>query len=124
MAYASLKTKAAAEKRRAERWNTQFIPCKNHPERRCNRSAYVISRTTRCGSCWNRHTDGTPHLPFSRRNLPFRKDGARRKAVANHAVRQILDRSMKRRAMGCHSLSLQGLKLFERITGVNYATQI
>lgn len=36
---------------RAAKWDAEFIPCKNHPERRCNRSRYVTRRMARCAVC-------------------------------------------------------------------------
>jgi hypothetical protein len=37
-------------------WDTTFIPCRNHPERRCNRSAFVKRGVRLCGSCKNNRT--------------------------------------------------------------------
>ena len=55
-------------KRRGERWDREFIPCKKHPDRRCNRSSFVNTRHRYCGSC--------------KTNL--RPDGSRRPAHLRH----------------------------------------
>ena len=44
--------------KRAEKWDSEFIFCKNHPERRCNRSDYVNRRHRRCASCKGRRLSG------------------------------------------------------------------
>jgi len=44
---------------RDQKWRSQSIPCRNHPDRRCNRSRYVARGMRRCGSCKNRHANGT-----------------------------------------------------------------
>lgn len=40
------------KEQRAAKWDAEFIPCKNHPERRCKRSRY-IGRGQQCGLCAN-----------------------------------------------------------------------
>ena len=36
---------------RENRWQGEFIACKNHPEKRCNRIDYVFRRSRRCNIC-------------------------------------------------------------------------
>jgi hypothetical protein len=38
---------------RAAKWDSEFIPCKKHPERRCNKYSYVKCGAIRCGTCKN-----------------------------------------------------------------------
>ena len=46
-----MKKLTPAEKLRAKRWDGEFVPCKHHPERRCNRSDYIRRTSRRCASC-------------------------------------------------------------------------
>ena len=84
-------------------WQTTFIACRKHPERRCNRSDFVNNRSRRCASCVVR---GTP----SRNRNHYRS-----------AMRWAYKRSMRtRERFGLLPGALCGLKLFERITGYDY----
>lgn len=38
------------KEQRGEKWDNEFIPCKHHPERRCNRAGY-LQRASRCWEC-------------------------------------------------------------------------
>src|SRR5487761_140823 len=91
---------AKGRKSREMRWMVEFIPCIRHPERRCKRSEYVKNCVRRCASCTWRNANGQSRSILKRNRL-----------------RRTVIRSLKRRARGCHSSSLQGLKLFERMTG-------
>ena len=110
---------------RREKWNNEFIGCFRHPEKRCLRTGYILSAHRNCSWCLRHRADGTC-FPSVKRN---RKSWKKTLGASAYRRRRMLRRSLnvsmkKRRSYGCHSLSLQGLKLFERITGVNYATQI
>lgn len=91
-----------AKKRRAKKWEKEFIACAYHPERRCNKSVYAGFDKRRCGSCSskNRPSEGGP------------KKGAhvRRKTMAGYKI------SLKLRERGLGRL--RGLALFERSTGL------
>lgn len=43
---------------RAQQWDRTFIACKNHPNRRCNRSRYVRAAGKKCASCNVRKANG------------------------------------------------------------------
>lgn len=62
---------------RAAKWEAEFIPCKNHPDRRCNKSRYARAASNECGSCKNGHTPATK-ARFTRYNRSDK--GAVRKA--------------------------------------------
>ena len=99
---------AKSRNKRMRRWQTEFISCTRHPERRCKLSLYLNNGGRRCTFCCHRLASGmlAPN-------------------VQQYSKVRALKTSLKNRAkFGCHSLSLQGFKLFERMTGANYATQI
>ena len=96
--------------KRVARWRTEFISCIRHVERRCNLGQYAYSGKRRCASCCVHRPDGTSKPARKRQNY-------------RGGLKSNLKHSIRNRASGGRVL-LQGLKLFERITGVNYATQI
>lgn len=89
-------------------WQTTFIPCNRHPERRCNRSDFVGTRIKRCGRCKSFRIDGSPRPRTVRHNT-------------KRGIHWSYKRSMRtRERFGVHPKSLQGLHLFARITGYDY----
>lgn len=50
-----------ARQRRTRKWESGFISCRNHPNRRCNKCRYVATAIRRCASCGN-----TPYLNRTR----------------------------------------------------------
>lgn len=91
------------KEKREHLWQTTFIACKRHPERRCKRSDFVNNRSRRCASCINR---GSP---------------SRDRQQYESAMRWAYKRSMKtRERFGVQPNSLQGLELIKRITGYDY----
>lgn len=91
--------------KRAQRWNTEFIPCKRHPERRCQKAFFLATGTRRCAGC-------RQHLA----------DGSLRPAARRHKNVQNYNRSMWLRKRGrWGTRTLQGLKLFARLTGYDYS---
>jgi len=42
------------KQKRTERWEGSFIPCKNHPEKRCMKHRYVTRGIRRCLLCCKR----------------------------------------------------------------------
>jgi|GEM_PF-3454382 len=96
----------SAKERRAKKWDSTFIPCKRHPERRCNRSAFVSSGHYRCARCKSHRVSGEMRPSY-------------RAHVAHTCARKDWARSMRAKL---HSMK-QGwwtdpLKLFERYCGV------
>lgn len=83
--------------RRAERYDSEFIACIRHPERRCNRSAYVRRNSKSCASCRNRHANGQLQEGYKRRH---RLGTARYRQTENgkerHAWRERLRRNWQR----------------------------
>ncbi len=59
----------ACIKRRAIAWEWHFIPCRNHPDRRCQRSSYVQRRIKQCSSCSHHKADGSLRGSFLRANV-------------------------------------------------------
>lgn len=58
------------KKDREEKWDVEFIACKHHPDRRCNRSDFVNTRARRCGDCKSTtKLDGTMHTAHVRYDL-------------------------------------------------------
>ena len=95
-------TAPEVQKKRTLEWETNFISCTKHPDRRCKRSLFLHSRRRLCSSCHLRTSDGSLSNTHKRRRN-----------------QEEYKRSMKRRSVGKHSTSLQGLKLFQRSTGFN-----
>ena len=90
--------------RRAERYDSEFIACIRHPERRCNRSDYISARHRRCATCKRTRLNGTKIPAYER---------ACRQRDYNRSMEKALH-------WGRSSRSLQGFKLFARLTGFNY----
>jgi len=90
--------KKKTRKLRAKKWESCFIPCIKHADRRCNRSAYVCNAARKCASCRDRLKDGT-----------LRGRAIRAKNKWNYK------QSMKLR--GRLAGRLRGWALFERLTG-------
>ena len=67
-----------ARRRRAERWEKNFIPCVNHPTRRSNRCLYVYGGKRRCSTCHTYRKDGTMRPARVRRNAPMAQQSWRR----------------------------------------------
>lgn len=44
--------------KRSNKWNLIYIPCRCHPDRRCNRSAYASLAVRKCASCCTRGAGG------------------------------------------------------------------
>ena len=97
-----LKTSPSWRKRREKKWDSKMISCIYHPNRRCNRSAYVRDGHRHCSSCRIRLSDNSyrPHV-----KAQWGKRGLRR--------------IMERRKQGSqfHHSALRGFKLFSRIVG-------
>jgi hypothetical protein len=92
-----------ARKRREKKWQTEFIGCVKHPERRCNRSVYVSTSNRRCCSCHSRLSDG------------IHKPGHKRRQRKN-AYKKIV-----RGRTHYYSNGMRGVELFNRSTGMNLA---
>jgi hypothetical protein len=55
------------KQRQALKWDSEFISCKNHPNRRCKRALYVFNRHRFCSSCSNhRSSDGSRKPAYQR----------------------------------------------------------
>lgn len=82
---------------RAKKWDSEFIPCNKHPNRRCNRSTYVTRENMRCGSCKNSAISGT---------------------VA-YKTRKVFDQRKRRNIRNLHEEN--GVQLYERkqLNGIN-----
>lgn len=91
----------ATKSRRELKWQKQFIFCIRHPNRRCNRSTYVMNGMRRCGSCIVRSLNGH-HKPAYERVL--------RKNRYNKSAE-------RRKRNGLQRNTLRGLELFGRISG-------
>jgi hypothetical protein len=89
-----------AKARRAKKFDETDIRCIKHPERRANKSQYVSIAQRKCGSCISRGADGTLSPVFKR----CRNRRSYRKAVKR-----------RERYLGG---TLYGLRLFERLTGM------
>jgi hypothetical protein len=76
---------------RAINWEEGFIVCRLHPERRCNKSAYVHGRARRCSNCKvRRRPDGT-RRPASVRysKSPKRLEAERYRSRSRRTTRRI-----------------------------------
>lgn len=93
-----------AKARRAQRWDSVFVVCVNHPNKQCNRSFYVRGGGRRCLSCRSRYPDGSY-----------------RAAVIRNGRKKSYSRVIKRRFHSPgNGNTLRGLELFERSTGFSY----
>jgi hypothetical protein len=91
-----------ARERRKKKWYSELIICANHPDRRCQLSAYARSGLRRCSSCENRRADNSRSNGY-KRGLNKRNYNA----------------SVRSRRSGVTSRSLTALQLFVRNTGMN-----
>ena len=93
----------AARTRRADKWDGGDIRCIHHPERKCNRSTYVIDGRRYCSSCHNHRADGTKTPVFRKHCKAYRNRRRYQEIAANYAK----GTSLK-----------NGLQMFERLTGM------
>jgi hypothetical protein len=93
-----------ARARRAKKFDEGDIRCINHPERKANRSQYVLMARRKCGSCSVKWADGTLRPSFNRHNKKASNKRNYRRAV-----------KCRERYLGG---TLYGLRLFERLTGM------
>lgn len=99
----NIRTRSVESKnRRTVKWESIFIPCIHHPDRRCNRSNYVISARRKCGSCSSTRANGEKRRSYVR-NLN-----------KTHHKRSM--RSRERGGTGNASLSI--VQIWERCTGM------
>lgn len=91
-----------ARKKRAKRWETAFIACAFHSDRRCNKSCFVFAAKRRCGSCASRNK---PSI-----------GGPKRQAQRRHARKRNYKKMTQNRLRGFGRM--RGLELFERSTGL------
>ena len=60
-------TALARSEARAARWDSEFIPCSKHLDRRCLRSQFVYDRRRCCSRCHHPATKTGALLPSHRR---------------------------------------------------------
>jgi hypothetical protein len=91
------------KEKRKKRWDSTFIFCIYHPDRRCNRSQYIRDGHRYCASCRDRL-----------------EDNSYRPQVRKKWAKKELRRIMERRKQGSqfHHSALRGFELFSRIVGV------
>lgn len=92
--------------RRTLHWRNNFIACSKHPERRCNRSGYVLRRARFCSGCLNRRADGRSTQAYIRGKRKYAYKIAMRNRYYNIP----------------YPGSLQGLALITRITGLQFSS--
>jgi hypothetical protein len=82
-----------ARQRRSDKWETSFISCYFHLDRRCNKSGYVCDGHRRCGRCKNRRIDGTlrPSYKESKAQNQFNR---RRRESFNRDPMRFIKRQM------------------------------
>lgn len=97
--------------KRAKRWESEFISCTNHPDRRCNRSRFVRRQERVCGSCHIRKADGKKRSEGKRRITPGLLERKKR-MTRKRGYEKILKNRRQLKS------KMSGIKLFERNTGL------
>ena len=72
----SAESRLKKEPERIRKWDSEFIGCIHHPERRCNPSIYRKSGTRLCGSCSHKNTKtGERHKSYCSTQQRLRESG-------------------------------------------------